>query len=377
MKDKSPISVLVLMTSLCVGFSSCNFRVVRNDTAGLELPAVLESLTSWSQPVIVQNRLQMEPASVLPSVEVLDDVAASENREISPDAEPCARSEALPAAQPSLSVQDRMVSNANPMRSAPTPGAILSSSLLKIVFTETSIPLAESLMGATTHPGETSEPGIEISLEPRAWPLSTVSPFAVEYLIEVTSLSSLLKTVHARFTLDERNLGGRTAPEDTGSRCSFAGAETRAGTTPLKSTGTTLIGMCGALATGLAVLALVMIGRVPPPPALPCNMSGCALRVSWDFPFSGFKTFPITDQRPQITIGRGKLDSIYSPELLTGHVRIGVEDDLLTLTCRGPLLLANGTVLKPATPGPCVKQFQKGELVSFVAGESGFVVDRV
>jgi hypothetical protein len=200
--------------------------------------------------------------------------------------------------------------------------------------------------------------------------------YGADCLIEVTSLSSLLKALDKlRIPADEIDLG-RGVLENPGMRCSAPG-EAAAATTTVTSTGTTWMGICGAFATGLVVVGLVMIGRAPSIPPLPRDGTDCALRVSWDFPFKGFKTFPINDRSRHITIGNSNVDSIYSPELLARHVGIGVEDDLLTLTCRGPVLLADGTVLAPSMPTPLVKHFQKGEVVSFAAGESGFVVNRV
>ena len=323
MKEKSPIPIFVLMISLCMGVSG---YVVRHDATDLELPAVLECLTSWAQPQATQSRLQVEPNARAATVDVLDYGVACR--------------------------------------------AILTS-FLKIASTE--IPLAECLLAATTQNVGTNE-GTEISLAPRAWCLPLVYPLAAEYLVGVTSQSPLSKTFpEAAVPPDE--IYARAVPENKGLQGSFPGRAAPEGSTLLKSGGTTW--MCGAVATVLVILGLVMIGRAPSTPPSPRYGSNCGLRVSWDFPFRGFKTFSMEDQSSQITIGQSKLDSIYSPELLAGHVGIGVEDDLLTLTCRGPVLLADGTVLEPATSTPMVRQFQKSEAVRFVAGESGFVVDRV
>jgi hypothetical protein len=126
------------------------------------------------------------------------------------------------------------------------------------------------------------------------------------------------------------------------------------------------------------VSGFVMIRRLRPAPyATAKKYSYYMLRVSWNSPFEGFEELPIQGSGTELTIGSDEADTIYSPDLVTGHIKVKVGDDALALTCHGSIRLEDGTVVEPFGKESAVERFPINQDLLFSAGDAVFVLKRI
>lgn len=122
----------------------------------------------------------------------------------------------------------------------------------------------------------------------------------------------------------------------------------------------------------------VMIRKLKPIPyALTKRYSYYMLRVSWNSPFEGFEELPLRGAGMELTIGSDEADTIYSPGLVAGHIKVKVSEDALALTCYDSIRLEDGTVVETSGKESAVERFPINQGLLFSVGEAVFVLRRI
>jgi hypothetical protein len=391
MKEKTPISIFILTASVWLSASVCVVGIAKK----LVGPIVPESFTSLAQPQPFDAAPEVEFASWLFPVDASDNpfpwtsvpaqirVGQQDQRSIVP----LDQTRALTVLPPTASGVDPDVALGDmfhPFRNAVARsflsrllkhwlGAISPNGFLPMVADGLSI---ESRSGMVQEPGAPPTSAASPS-ETEEMGLPVFPPYTRECLCEMSFHSWLAATCPATvMTLDELHsdslrtralsrlepiIDRKVLPEPA---------------RPQSRTATAIEGTVGILAATFAAFGLVMIGNLEPTRQVVANRPHHALRI-WDLPFKGSKDFPIGDEKTEITIGSNKFDTIYNPDLVASHVRIEVGQDCLTLTWSGPVQLADRNVPVPDRNRPVSERFQIDQEVSFLAGESVFVLERV
>lgn len=400
MKEKTPSAIFLFMAILCIGASGW---VLGTDTNNGDFPVVLEPLTDLVQAQPSENASEEQSSSAFASVAPSDDPtlrvggpydAYERMLDNVPPDDPVASSVNAIQEQAGSDGQLSKIESDVGSDRAPvdafhptlktgnrrTLSPVLKNSLLTVSTDGIWMIISDWCLLATGSSAEdVNEQDYAVSAQPPSETLGPlIIPYAIECLSEVSRSLWLAATPRASSITIEELKSSMLATQFLTALESFADLRLTSGPIGPYTLGATMIrAVSQMLAAGFVIFVLVMIGRLIA--AQPRASDGVynALRISWDSPFEGGKAFPVDDGSTAITIGSSKFDTVYSPELVAGHVRIGLRQDVLTLTCYGPIGLEDGSVLMPSGERPLAETFRSDRAVSFVAGESGFVLERV
>lgn len=386
MKEKTPISIFILTASVWLGASVCVMGIAKK----LVCRIVPESFTSLAQRQPFDAAAEVQFASWLFPVNAWDNpfpwtsvpaqarIGHQDQRSIVPLDQTRALIVLPPPASvgdPDLALEDMF----HPFRNAVARsffsrllkyslGAVSPNGFLSMVADGSSIESHRGTVEELEQPTNAAAPSGTEQVR-----LPVMPPYTRKCLCEVSFSPWLVATCPVTvITLDQLRSDGSSARflsrPDQEAIPKPAGSQTR---------GTTFIeGIACILVASFGVFGLVMIGKPRPPRPVVASGPHHALRI-WDLPFKGSKDFPIGDEKTEITIGSNKFDTIYNPDLVASHVRIEVGQDCLTLTWSGPVQLADRNVPVPDRNRPVSERFQIDQEVSFLAGESVFVLERV